>query len=269
MSAYTPLGPTGLLLPVGYMAEIMAIDTPLPTLYYPLDDVGTGSARELMRGLKGTVIGPASGGASGPGTGNAFQFSNTPNFASSGYVLTPTNIAVGIFNNQGPWSIEHWFKQTAAQNATQFTTGMWVWAPQANLPPLQQPPAATFQPAGYLNWSGLGPAGAVNGYGGNATTSLVTSAAGFADGNWHQYVFTYDGGGAAGNLVLYADGAQVANAATVGVNTAETPGGFQIGISGNNNRGGTFNGNLAHFTVWNRVLTLAEVTAHFNAMGTH
>lgn len=268
MAVYTPLGSSGLIVPAAYQSAIMNGAAGGPSLYYPFDDIGTGTARELVQGQTATVYGSITKGVSGPGSVGGFREIASPGVYQN-LVQTPSNLGLAIFNNLGPWSVECWFRQTAAQNGPQFSTGMWAWCQGTAMLPAQAPPANSFQPAGYLNWSGQGPAGATNGFNGAATTSLITSAAGFADGNWHQYVYTNDGNQATGTSTLYTDGAQVAQALNVGVNTQYTPGGFQIMMSGNNNRGGPWNGDMAHFSAWTRVLTAAEVTAHFKAMGSH
>lgn len=269
MSAYTPLlSGSGLIVPAAYQAELLAVASPGPTLYYPLDDTGTRTARELVAGQTATIYGSMTQGVTGPGSVGGYREAALPAVYQN-LVQTPNNLGLAFFNNLGPWSVEWWFRQTAAQNGPQFSTGMWAWCQGTAMIPNQNPPANSFQPAGYLNWSGQGPAGGVNGFNGAATTSTITSAAGFADGNWHQGVYTNDGNQATGTSTLYVDGAQVAQALNVGVNTQYTPGGFQIMMSGNNNRGGPWNGDMAHFSAWTRVLSAAEVTAHFKAMGSH
>jgi hypothetical protein len=72
--------------------------------------------------------------------------------------------------------------------------------------------------------------------------------------------------GPAGTLTLYRDGIQVAQATAAGTPQLITPGGFQVGCSGNTNRGGWFTGGLAHFAWYPRALPPAEVSSHYSAM---
>jgi hypothetical protein len=75
---------------------------------------------------------------------------------------------------------------------------------------------------------------------------------------WHSIVVTYDGGSAANDPVIYVDGASVTVTETVAPVGTRIVGGlvFTLGNAASNNR--NWDGSLAEFAVWDRLLTATE-----------
>ena len=83
-----------------------------------------------------------------------------------------------------------------------------------------------------------------------AITNLLTG--------WHQVVYTYST--TAGSLI-YVDGTQVGSNASTGFSSALT---FRVGRDGN----GTdkFNGQVSQVQIYNRALSISEITQNYNAL---
>ena len=95
----------------------------------------------------------------------------------------------------------------------------------------------------------------------------LQSAAGYCDGAWHNAVFVRDATG--GNLYLYADGTQVATAATT-IGSVTNNQNVWIGLSAftGENPAGSYpvNGNIGQSLIYNTALTATQVKQNFNAM---
>ncbi|MCU1529213.1 MAG: signal peptidase [Frondihabitans sp.] len=99
----------------------------------------------------------------------------------------------------------------------------------------------------------------------NLGNDSITSPLAYNDGMWHQVVVTFSG---STGSVMYVDGKQVASNATY--NTARLAIGFwRIGydnLSGwNSNANYYFTGSLRFATVYNSVLSPAQITNHYTA----
>ena len=97
----------------------------------------------------------------------------------------------------------------------------------------------------------------------------LQSTAGYCDGAWHNAVFVRDATG--GNLYLYADGTQVATAATtIGsvVNNQNVWIGLSAFLGGGANPNGSYpvNGNIGQSLIYNVALSESQVKQNFNAM---
>jgi hypothetical protein len=104
---------------------------------------------------------------------------------------------------------------------------------------------------------GVGVEGAVD-QATEATQGRVQSASGLNDGNWHHVVGTRNS--STGTLKIYVDGA-LSNTKT-GVHNNAVPG-FSAVASGS--QVDTANVDVCHLAMYARVLTDAEVLAHYNA----
>ncbi len=100
----------------------------------------------------------------------------------------------------------------------------------------------------------------VAGMGPNPDTSIVSSAAGYRDGNWHHVVFTRVR--ATGAMVLYVDGVSQGTATASGTATVTTPTIYFGRIASGGN---FFAGSLDEVATYNVALSPATVAAHYAA----
>jgi hypothetical protein len=153
----------------------------------------------------------------------------------------------------GDFSIEFWFKSTAGGIGT--GTNWWDGAGLVDA-----------EVNGGLNDFGVSlrsDGKVVAGVGSSppGDMSIVsTSASSYKDGNWHHVVFTR--AQASGALKLYIDGA-AAGTATGGTTALTGPSFINFGRL--QSGGNYFAGSLDEIAIYNSVLSLATVTAHFNA----
>jgi hypothetical protein len=94
---------------------------------------------------------------------------------------------------------------------------------------------------------------------GNDDTSIVSSTAGFNNGNWHHVVFTRVG--ATGAMVLYVDGVSQGTATGNSASALTTPT-IYFGRVGS---GAYLAGSLDEVATYSVVLSPAQVAAHFAA----
>jgi hypothetical protein len=90
-----------------------------------------------------------------------------------------------------------------------------------------------------------------------------TTATSFCDGNWHDAVLTYNGGHNAAAIDIFVDGEPVAHEAwtdTLGANSITNSENFHLGIR-DADSAYPLNGDLAHVTLWDRVLSADEAAA--------
>ena len=100
----------------------------------------------------------------------------------------------------------------------------------------------------------------VAGMGPNPDTSIVSTTAGFNDGNWHYVVFTRVR--ATGALQLYVDGVSQGTATASGTGAIATP---TIYIGRIASGGNFLSGTLDEVATYDVVLTPAQVAAHYAA----
>jgi hypothetical protein len=100
----------------------------------------------------------------------------------------------------------------------------------------------------------------VAGMGPNPDTSIISSTAGFNDGNWHHVVFTRVM--ATGAMVLYVDGVSQGTATASGTAPVTTP---TIYFGRVASGGGFFAGTLDEVATYSVVLSPATVAAHYAA----
>jgi len=86
----------------------------------------------------------------------------------------------------------------------------------------------------------------------------------YNDGEWHQFVVTYDGSGTAGGIGIYVDTISDVNV----VNTGNITGGItstaNAVIGARNGVANYFGGNIASVKYYNKVLTSAEILQNYN-----
>jgi hypothetical protein len=101
-----------------------------------------------------------------------------------------------------------------------------------------------------------------------ATAVLVTDPTPSNNGQWHHYVYAYDGGPAGtGLLLLYRDGRLASQTTITGSPGANAGQRLQVGFAGTSFNG-FFNGNLSQVSLYQRALPLSEIQAHFNNIAT-
>jgi len=97
----------------------------------------------------------------------------------------------------------------------------------------------------------------------NRIYSITTGT--YNDGEWHQFVVTYDGSGTAGGIGIYVDTVSDVNV----VNTGNITGGItstaKAVIGARNGVANYFGGNIAIVKYYNKVLTSAEILQNYNA----
>ena len=93
----------------------------------------------------------------------------------------------------------------------------------------------------------------------NAYLYSVPSGANTLDGQWHHVVATYDGT----NATIYYDGQSLGSQA-VSFNTVNSAIGLVLG-SQTGNDDSPFNGSLDEVAVYSKVLSAAQVQAHYTA----
>ena len=210
------------------------------TNYWQLGDASGTVAVDNTGAANGTYTGAPTLGVAGAITGDsntAVTFNGTTQYATATFQLV------------SDFSIEFWFKSTQG-----IGTGAQWW-----------------QGAGLVDgdiggsYTDLGTSlrsdgRVVAGMGPNPDTSIISSTAGFNDGNWHYVVFTRVR--ATGAMVLYVDGVSQGTATAAGTAAIETPTIYFGRIAS----GGNFlNGTLDEVATYGVVLSPATVAAHYAA----
>jgi hypothetical protein len=106
--------------------------------------------------------------------------------------------------------------------------------------------------------------GTVNSYGLTGTydeSGLSTGGVNLLDGNWHYVALSYDSN-YTGVLRLYVDGNFASSLTRTASKAYATSSGYQVGNWGNNDR--YWSGNIAQVSVYNRILSEAEIKNNFN-----
>ena len=182
----------------------------------------------------------------------------TANFSASYNGLTYQAGAVGrAFNFDGVDDLVE-AADSASLKPAQMTLEAWVNPATSGL----AADATVITKTSGSNGYGLGFLGGTSSFGfwindraGNRITTTLTA------GVWSHVVATYNGT----NMVLYVNGAQVA---TKAYSTAINHSGDVLRI-GNNGGGGTaFKGGIDELVIYNRALSLAEITARYQATST-
>ncbi len=109
---------------------------------------------------------------------------------------------------------------------------------------------------------------------------VVSTGVALSTGTWNQVVSTYS---PSGGVVMYVNGQPVATTAgvngfnssavdTININNNAATFGYEYSVTGGytdiNTTGLEFHGHIAADSIWDRVLTPAEVLADYNAVGT-
>jgi hypothetical protein len=92
----------------------------------------------------------------------------------------------------------------------------------------------------------------------SGTGQLNDSASGFADGNWHHFVFTFE---ETVGTKLYIDNGSPTTDSVGAIDN--DPADFEIGRKGNNTN--LFAGDIDEVAVWNKVLSADDVQTIYNA----
>jgi len=151
---------------------------------------------------------------------------------------------------QDSFSIELWFKSTQGLN----TNAQW-WG---NAGLVDGEVGGTSNDFGVsLRSDGKITAGV-----GNPDQSIVSSSGGYNDGVWHHVVFTRDK--TTGALALYVDGASAGTLTATNKNSLTGPASLSFGRI--QTGGNYYAGALDEVAVYNRVLSAADVQAHFDGV---
>jgi hypothetical protein len=163
---------------------------------------------------------------------SSFSFNGSSNL----YIATENS----ALNTQTP-SVEVWIKTNAlSQN------GFWFEKGQVNTQ------YSLFQEGGNIQWR--------QSIGGGITNLSTLTSAYINTSSWYQVVGTYE----TGSRKLYING-ELVNSDTQSGSIATNTNGTSIGVYGgyNGSRGYYYNGNIAIVRVYNRVLSLQEVSQNF------
>jgi hypothetical protein len=98
----------------------------------------------------------------------------------------------------------------------------------------------------------------------NRIYSITTGT--YNDGEWHQFVVTYDGSGTAGGIGIYVDTVSDVNVVDTGNITGGTTSTSIAVIGARNGVANYFGGNIASVKYYNKVLTSAEILQNYNAL---
>jgi hypothetical protein len=184
-------------------------------------------------------------------------YSNTPTLGDPGVITNDSNTAV-TFNGTNEYatatrqitndfSIEFWFRSTQG-----IGTGAQWWEGAGLVD-------ADVNTAGSDFGTSLRSDGRVVAGTGEPDISIVSSTAGFNDGNWHHVVFTRVG--TSGAMVLYVDGVSQGTATGSSASALTTPT-IYFGRVGS---GGYLAGSLDEVATYSVVLSAATVAAHYAA----
>ena len=102
----------------------------------------------------------------------------------------------------------------------------------------------------------------------NSTSNRIysTTTGTYNDGEWHQFVVTYDGSGTAGGIGIYVDTVSDVNVVNTGNITGGTTSTANAVIGARNGVANYFGGNIASVKYYNKVLTSAEIQQNYNAL---
>jgi hypothetical protein len=87
----------------------------------------------------------------------------------------------------------------------------------------------------------------------------------YNDGEWHQFVVTYDGSGTAGGIGIYVDTVSDVNVVNNGNITGGITSTANAVIGARNGVANYFGGNIAIVKYYNKVLTSEEILQNYNA----
>jgi hypothetical protein len=192
--------------------------------HYKLD----GNANDSISGINGTVVGSPTWPAGKIGT---CAYSAT---FGAGYITFP-NTAFS-FDRYDKFSISMWFKYTTgSNNSPRFDKLTWT--------------------VGAKGWR-------IYDDGNNGTiicrladnhnvTDIVVSSSGCGDGNWHNLVWTYDGNGVTGGMVLYKDGIVVSSGGGGNITSSTTNNNSPVMLN--------FISYMDDVKIYNHVLSIKEV----------
>lgn len=194
---------------------------------------GDGNANDIANTNNGTPMGAVSYAAGK--VGEAFAFNANGEIVLVG---NPTNLQLQTF------TIEAWVQRTSANVVS--------WDPHA------YKGQALFFAYGVLGYDfGINGNGTI--YLSQTGVSEVDSAAPVQDTNWHHIAVTAT---TSGTVFFYVDGTQYPANSSYNPTYSFTT---SAGIGGWPNNGYTFEGNIDELSVYNRVLSQAEIQAIYNA----
>ena len=185
--------------------------------------------------------------------GVTYSTSRAPSFGFNG-ATNNRYIDTGQYLNSNTFTVSSWFKSSIT------TTYQMLFSKETTLG----------RPWNYRLWLEL-TTGKLRGDtadSGSGSENLVSSAV-YCDGVWHNGVFVRDAVG--GNLYLYADGVQIATAATT-LGSVTNNQNVWIGLSafqgGGVNPNGSYpvNGQIGQSLIYNTALSADQVKQNFNAM---
>ncbi len=100
-------------------------------------------------------------------------------------------------------------------------------------------------------------------HGGGASSAAQTTVAGFNDGNWHHFIFTYDGTNAIGAIKMYVDNVEVYSNPSTLTGSGIAASSSNLYLSG----GATsawFESKMDEVAIWGSALTQAQVSQVYN-----
>ena len=230
------------------MTDTLEVPQPLTsgaTAWWQLaDTVGSSTAADSAGTYTGTVgSGVTFGQTGGPGGNNAALFNNSVNGITT--TLNPSGWTAE--------SVEAWF------NLNGVAPTAWPCTIIANSQTDSDHTGINLM----LDQSGTNSIAKVV-VGNGTTMTYIYGASAVSTSGWHQIAFTWNA--TSGQLLLFLDGTQISSGTLTGTVTAGvwSPAGFVIGMSRYWPRG--FPGLLAQISVFNSVLTPAQILSDYNAM---
>ncbi len=210
-----------------------------PISYWRLGEAtpGTGTAVDAMGANNGTyAASPTSvAGALAGDTNTAVTFNGTTQ-----YVTIPDFAAASPATN--PVTFAAWIKPTSVAVSVAIAgkaANPYEWAFNAATTDLQ-----------LQAWNS-----------GGGSVGTITSTAVLTAGAWHHAVFSIDG---AGTVRIYANGAE-ATTGTVTIGSMSNTASALVLANRGDGGGGYFGGAIDEVSIWNRVLTAAEIAALYQA----
>jgi Concanavalin A-like lectin/glucanases superfamily len=224
--------------PTGGSPYSTAVLADSPVVYYRLDESGGTTANDISgNGNNGTYTSKAILNQAGATSdGDAAIAGNGDTLITGGGSILPTGAT--------PRSVEVWFKTTATPSSPYGSTLVAWGAESSNEMFALKVYSSTMLKL--TNWT--------NGY-----YFTVPAGANTLDGKWHYMVVTFDGS----NATVYYDNHNLGTQ-TVSFNTALSSVGLVLGSQTGNNDS-PYNGGLDEVAIYNKVLTPAQISAHYNA----
>jgi len=224
--------------PTGGVPYSTAVLADSPVVYYRLDESSGTTANDSSGNGNNAIYTSRAilNQAGATSDGDAAIAGNGETLITGGGSILPTGAT--------PRSVEVWFKTTATPSSPYGST-LVAWGTESS----NEMFAIKVYSSTMLkltNWT--------NGY-----YFTVPAGANTLDGKWHYMVVTFDGS----NATVYYDNHNLGTQ-TVSFNTALSSVGLVLGSQTGNNDS-PFNGGLDEVAIYNKVLTPAQISAHYNA----